>query len=148
MFRLRSVKQIRGYRETFIGTEDLDLWLRLGEIGRLANIPCPVLRFRFLSASINGQNASLQKQPAKNACQETSARRKVGYPFGGMDWRATREAKSRFNFFMKFAWWTFDYHERDTAIIHRLKAIILLPWKFDGSSPLVCTPTKPQPTTI
>lgn len=148
MLRLSAVKQVGGYREAFKAAEDLDLWLRLGEIGQLANIPYPLLQYRFVSSSISGQNASLQKQSAKNACQEAWARRKVSYQFEGGDWRPTHEAKSRFNYLMKFGWWAFNYRQRGTAIIYGLKAIALLPWNLDGWRLLVCALIKPLPTTI
>jgi glycosyltransferase involved in cell wall biosynthesis len=148
MLRLSAVKQAGGYREAFKAAEDLDLWLRLGEIGQLANIPYPILQYRFVSNSISGQNAALQKQSARNACQEAWARKKVDYQFEGGDWRPTHEAKSQFDFFLKFGWWAFNYRQRLTAIVYGLKAIRSLPSNLDGWRLLVCALIKPLPTII
>jgi glycosyltransferase involved in cell wall biosynthesis len=145
MLRLSAVTHAGGYREAFKAAEDLDLWLRLGEIGQLANIPSPVLHYRFLSSSVSGQNASLQKQSAKNACQEAWARRKVDYLFEGGDWRPTYEAKSQFDFFMRFGWWAFNYHQRYAAIVYGFKAVTLLPWNLAGWRLLLCAIIKPLP---
>lgn len=46
-----------GYRPNLTHSEDLDLWLRLAEHGKLANLPQPVVRYR-----IHGAQQSLQKQ--------------------------------------------------------------------------------------
>ncbi len=145
MLRLSIVKQVGGYREAFKAAEDLDLWLRLGEAGQLANIPYRVLHYRFLSTSVSGQHAALQKQSAKNACQQAWARRKVNYLFEGGDWRPANEAKSQFGFFLKFGWWAFNYQQRKTALIYGLKAVSLLPFNREGWRLLLCALIKPLP---
>lgn len=145
MLRFSAVKQVGGYREAFKAAEDLDLWLRLGEIGQLANIPYPVLHYRFLSSSVSGQNAALQKQSARNACEEAWARRKVKYYFEGGDWRPTNEVKSQFDFFLKFGWWAFNYRQRKTALLYGMKATVLMPSNREGWRLLLCACIKPLP---
>ncbi len=39
MFRRDAALAVGGYRAAFVTAEDYDLWLRLGEVGELANIP-------------------------------------------------------------------------------------------------------------
>jgi len=51
---------VGGYRDNLDHAEDLDLWLRLSEHGRLANLPQPVVKYR-----IHGNQLSLQKQEAQ-----------------------------------------------------------------------------------
>jgi glycosyltransferase involved in cell wall biosynthesis len=46
-----------GYRENLNNAEDLDLWLRLAERGRLANLPETVVKYR-----IHASQVSLEKQ--------------------------------------------------------------------------------------
>jgi GT2 family glycosyltransferase len=46
-----------GYRANLAHSEDLDLWLRLAELGTLANLPKPIVRYRVHSAQ-----QSLRKQ--------------------------------------------------------------------------------------
>jgi glycosyltransferase involved in cell wall biosynthesis len=46
MMRREAVAQVGGYRRTFEGAEDYDLWLRLLEIGELANLAEPLLGYR------------------------------------------------------------------------------------------------------
>ena len=51
MFRRREVLAIGGYDESAGLVEELDLWLRLAETGRLANLPDVISRVRFHDAS-------------------------------------------------------------------------------------------------
>ena len=46
MFRAEAVRAIGGYREEYFTHEDMDLYLRLAEIGRLANLPDILLLYR------------------------------------------------------------------------------------------------------
>jgi glycosyltransferase involved in cell wall biosynthesis len=52
-----AFEAVGGYRENLDHAEDLDLWLRLSERGKLANLPQPVVKYR-----IHGSQLSLQKQ--------------------------------------------------------------------------------------
>ena len=46
MYRTDVVRKIGGYREQFNNSEDLDLWLRLAEVGQVANLPDILLKYR------------------------------------------------------------------------------------------------------
>jgi glycosyltransferase involved in cell wall biosynthesis len=47
ILRRETVLQSGGYRSAFKNAEDYDLWLRLAQRHRVANIPQPLLRYRF-----------------------------------------------------------------------------------------------------
>ena len=47
MMRSDKVKRLGGYRKPLKAAEDFDLWLRVAEIGKLANLPEPLLRYRL-----------------------------------------------------------------------------------------------------
>lgn len=145
MFRKAQVQELGGYRGEFEAAEDLDLWLRLGEIGLLANIPYPVIKYRFLASSVSGQNLTLQKQSAQSACQQAWIRRNVKYSYEGADWRPANTKKSRFDFHLKFGWWAFNYRQRNTALLYGIKAIKLLPGNLEGWRLLICALIKPLP---
>jgi glycosyltransferase involved in cell wall biosynthesis len=53
MFRANAVRIAGGYRRKAQYLEDLDLYLRLARIGKLANLADPLLRYRVHSKSIN-----------------------------------------------------------------------------------------------
>jgi hypothetical protein len=51
MFRTEAVRELGAYRD-FAPHEDFDLWLRLGEVGRLANLPERLITKRLYLGSI------------------------------------------------------------------------------------------------
>jgi glycosyltransferase involved in cell wall biosynthesis len=55
MMRTDAVRKVGGYREQFKTSQDLDLWLRLAEIGKLANLEEPLVQYRqhFESVAFN-----------------------------------------------------------------------------------------------
>jgi len=57
VMRLDAARAVSGYREGVLG-EDIDLFLRLAERGRLANVPEHVLRVRKHSGSLTAQWSS------------------------------------------------------------------------------------------
>lgn len=60
MMRTESVRRIGGYREQFKTSQDLDLFLRLAEIGKLANLPEPLVQYRQHFESVNNTKAEEQ----------------------------------------------------------------------------------------
>jgi hypothetical protein len=53
-----------GYRTEFTGADDYDLWLRVAKTHKLANIPEPLLRYRF---SVNGVSLGRKWEQARHA---------------------------------------------------------------------------------
>jgi hypothetical protein len=50
--RRDAVQKVGRYREQFKTSQDLDLWLRLAEVGRLANLPEILLKYRYHPESV------------------------------------------------------------------------------------------------
>src|SRR5205814_1803423 len=55
MMRLDAVRRVGGYREEYNNSEDLDLFLRLVEVGRAANLPDVLLKYRRHLESVSHQ---------------------------------------------------------------------------------------------
>jgi glycosyltransferase involved in cell wall biosynthesis len=53
MFRRRALERVGGYRERYQWIEDLDLYIRLSEMGSLANLPDVHLHYRQHLRSVN-----------------------------------------------------------------------------------------------
>ena len=53
IMRRDAIRSVGGYRREFLSAEDYDLWLRVAKVHRLANIPEPLLRYRF---SVHGES--------------------------------------------------------------------------------------------
>ncbi len=55
MLRRKEILELGGYRSQFKNAEDYDLWLRVSKVHILANVPVPLLRYRF---SVTGMTLS------------------------------------------------------------------------------------------
>lgn len=127
MIRADKIKKIGGYRPDFYPVEDLDLWLRLGEVGCLANLDDLVLRYRMTPTSISGLAARDGRQRAmgKKCCEQAWARRGLNnlHYEASMPWRAGEDKKSIFQELLKFGWWAFSSAEYKTAASYGYQAL-------------------------
>lgn len=80
MLRAKVVRAIGGYRAHTWPAEDLDLFLRIGEVAELANLPHRVLRYRLHATSISASRAQQQRERIDAVCQEAWARRGSAQP--------------------------------------------------------------------
>jgi len=139
MIRTEVIKMQGGYRPDFYPAEDLDLWLRLAEVGKLANLGSVVIKYRFLDNSISSTLAEKQFLAAKRACHDACKRRKISDSFDATnDWRANNTNKSRYLFTLKFGWWAFNYKNKTAAIYYGKKAVKLCPFNKESWRLLFC----------
>ena len=75
LLRRDAMLAVGGYRAEYEWVEDLDLFLRMGQIGRLANLQEPLLRYRQHFASVNRTRLELQVERTRRAALEGYARR-------------------------------------------------------------------------
>jgi len=75
MLRPEALKRVGGYRRQFMPCEDFDLWLRLAEVGRLANLPEKLLTKRLLAGSAVASNLAKQEKLVKEIVNDTWRRR-------------------------------------------------------------------------
>jgi hypothetical protein len=135
MIRAGTLRELGGYRVEFYPAEDLDLWLRLGERGALANLAEPLIRYRVHSGSISGQAAQgRQRDAARRACVDAWTRRGLtDLTFDATDeWRPDETSASRLSFTLRYGWMAYSSGFRKTAIVYGLKAIRLLPTRQEG----------------
>jgi glycosyltransferase involved in cell wall biosynthesis len=80
MMRKEAVDRVGGYREEYLWSEDLDLFLRLAEVGRLANLPDPLLKYRSHPGSTNYRMGHVQVELSRKCVAETYSRRGASPP--------------------------------------------------------------------
>jgi glycosyltransferase involved in cell wall biosynthesis len=80
MIRREAIIQANGYREQFRAAEDVDLFLRLAERGRLANLPEELLLYRAHGDSVSHLYRKVQTQSAEAAILEAYRRRQLPIP--------------------------------------------------------------------
>lgn len=148
MMRTEALRRIGGYRAEFYPAEDLDLWLRLGEVGELANLRGAVLRYRLHTQSISESAAEGRQRAAGRRCCEDAWRRRGlrDVPFDATEpWRPGSERASRLRFLLRYGWWAFNSAERGTCLAYGLKAVGHSPLSRDAWVLLAAGLVKPSP---
>jgi glycosyltransferase involved in cell wall biosynthesis len=77
MFRAEAIRQIGGYRDEFFIHEDTDLYLRLAEIGQLANLPDFLLLYRQHLGSLNRTQQASEDQYRRKVVRDARLRRSL-----------------------------------------------------------------------
>lgn len=145
MIRRNAMEQVGGYCADMKGAEDLDLWLRLGEIGKLGNVAEPVLRYRLVQTSVSETAGAEQRQYARMACERAWQRRGIQGQFEASElWRPGKDRASRAKFAMQYGWWAFLSGNRGTALIYGTRAVKAAPLNLDAWRLLVCAAIKPM----
>lgn len=80
MFRRGPALEIGGYREQYAFAQDVDLWLRLADYGRLANLEESLLKYRVHFERISWRKHELQQETVKEILIDTYNRRGMEFP--------------------------------------------------------------------
>jgi Sulfotransferase family/Glycosyl transferase family 2 len=138
MMRRKAVLAVGGYRAEMLPAEDLDLWLRMGERGRLANLPEVITRYRLHESSVS---ASLQlRQLSQWQVAVDGACDRRGIPRRGLNlqpWRPV-DRRSKHEFAMRHGWEGFLRGDRPAAMHFGLRAVSLMPWRSVSWRLLAC----------
>jgi glycosyltransferase involved in cell wall biosynthesis len=144
MIRRESLIRINGYDEEFKIAQDLDLWLRLGEVGKLANVPSTVLKFRLHEGSVSETKRVEQRKFAQMACERAWKRRGISGSFEAQEpWRPGSDAASKMEYALRYGWWAFNSGQRRTAVHYARLAIKAMPLRLAGWKLLVSAVVKP-----
>jgi hypothetical protein len=143
MIRRDALDKVGGYDEQFTVAQDLDLWLKLGEVGEFACVSDVLLRYRQHEDSVSEKKQTLQVRNMRLACERAYERRGIKREFlGDSGWRPTSNRRSKFEYALRYGWWAFNSAQRKTAMIYGLKAITAMPWNAEGWRLLVCALVK------
>jgi glycosyltransferase involved in cell wall biosynthesis len=80
MMRREPLMRVGGYREDLMVSEDLDLFLRLGEVGKLVNLPDVLLQYRQHLQSVNYTKYEAQKAVKRQIVSDAYKRRGMAFP--------------------------------------------------------------------
>lgn len=139
--RRTAILQVGGYNETMIASSDLDLWLRLGEIGQLANLPDTVLQYRLHRQSITQAKQDQQAKDALAACQRAWKRRGIEGEF----LRQPADHLNQLEFWLKYGWQGFCNQQREVAKRCGIRAVATQPRSKEAWKLLACALFKPLP---
>lgn len=129
MMRRAALEQIGGYDESFSSAGDLEIFLRLGEAGRLANLETPLTRYRLHARSVSEEKGVQQRENCRRACELAWARRGETRPFEGADlWRPAGDRDSEHHYALRYGWWAWQNGQFETAAHYGRRALKLKPW--------------------
>ncbi len=121
MIRHNALQSIGGYREEMEPCEDRDLFLRLAEIGKLANLKETLLQYRMHPKSVGHSRRVKQKLKGDLAVREAHHRRGLEPPL--MLNPDNLHQQSITELHRKWAWWSLNAGNIATARKHALLAL-------------------------
>lgn len=132
MVRAEAMAAVGGYREEFPYAQDLDLWLRMSELGKLANLPDPLLFYRLHDGSISEYAGEKQREAAERATTEAWGRRNMVGQFHSEDLgRPGADVVSRHRFALQYGWTAWSQGYRETWRSYAWQALWLAPRSLD-----------------
>ncbi len=125
MMRADAVRRVGGYRKQWQHSEDLDLFLRLAEVGKLHNIPEYLLQYRIHYESANHLRHEEQRSIKHDLMAEAYARRGVVIPPDVKFIR--RYPPAKFDQTCRWGWRALKIGNRGAARLHALDALKMAP---------------------
>lgn len=132
LYRRESVLAIGGYDASVPIAQDYDLWLRLMDVSRLANLPDVLLRVRYDASSISGSRQAEQTALVIRLCAAARARRGLGGPTPvPRPWRPLPDWRSRQRFALAWSRSAWRLGERRTALSYAARAALIQPFSSE-----------------
>jgi len=137
MFRARALAGVAPYREEYYTAEDLDLFLRLAEVGRIANLAEPLLKYREHGGKIGHVRAAQQADAIRRVLAAAHLRRGLIPPEKIFD--AARHPLNLVERRRCWAWWALNAGNLGTARKHAAACLIRSPWSLATWRLLYCS---------
>lgn len=136
MIRKQAIIDVGNYRDRFYMVEDFDLFLRLAEIGELANLPTALFKYRMHPGSICHINFDRQRELVQDAILEALGRR-------GLDavlpiQPRPRAIHSETSLAQKWAWWALKAGYIKTARKYVVTELLRSPFSLGSWRLLYC----------
>jgi glycosyltransferase involved in cell wall biosynthesis len=139
MARRQSLSSIGGYDESYPVAQDLDLYLRIGETGKVANLPAILMKYRYHSDSTSDTRRELQLECMRNATERAWKRRGITGTFElPGHWRPGNDPESLYGFALTMGHRAYCAGRRRTAVVYSLKAVVRRPLRKLGWHLLFC----------
>lgn len=123
LIRAEPFHRLGGYDENLLVAEDLDLWLRLAELGKLANLPETVLRYRLHDKSSQVSLAKEIVEAARMACWNAHVRRGIEDRFADNVADLFPISRSMTDVFLQRGWMAWHGGHRKTWRHYALAAV-------------------------
>lgn len=136
MMRTDAVRKVGGYRGRHNVSEDQDLFLRLAEVGRVANLPEPLLRYRRHYESVMHTQWRQRQEVKEQIVREAYQRRGLPMPADWKfdDWQPTPLAEQ----LRAWGWAALERGNVPVALKHALGAVRAAPLSGNAWKLLLC----------
>jgi len=130
LIRRQLLVELGGYRESYYGAEDHDLWLRLAEHGKLANLPDALLNCRVHEGNFTYMHEERGRAAVRAALEDAYRRRGRPCPSGLLvDLAPPQSGIDRMRAWTRSALYAGQYR---TGRKHALALFRQRPWQFDS----------------
>jgi glycosyltransferase involved in cell wall biosynthesis len=136
IMRRDAVVAVGAYRDQYNNSEDLDLWLRLAERGRVANLPDVLLRYRRHYDSVCHNKFENQRRIKRSIVSEAYQRRGLTMP---ADWKLeVWQPKDRLEQILQWGWIALNRGHRSGARRHAWDALRYAPLSKESWRLMYC----------
>jgi len=137
MFRRKVVLEAGGYLDDFAYAEDLELWLRLAEVGKLANIPEALFLYRQHLGSIGYIKRLSQFESAKKAVYVACKRRSIDFSSSAF-YAETMTTPELIDIYIKWGWWALNGKNIPVARKYAKKSLLITPFNWQVWKLMAC----------
>jgi glycosyltransferase involved in cell wall biosynthesis len=130
LFRRDTLRAIGGYTEELPYSQDLDIFLRLAEVGRLANLLSPLLRYRLHPGASNFTHGTKKRELKEGILRRAAARR--GVPFVPPPVRPLLHERDAATTLREWALYASAHQQRRAAVRHLAAAVVHRPLARDN----------------
>jgi glycosyltransferase involved in cell wall biosynthesis len=132
MFRKEAAITVGGYDARYVAAEDLDFFLKLGEVGPMACIADVLLYYRQHENSVSEKKQDTQLANQRLACEAAYERRGLSRTFAPVRaWRPTNPSE-QFRFTLDYGWWALQESFKPSARHYAAKALRQKPWSKEA----------------
>jgi glycosyltransferase involved in cell wall biosynthesis len=132
LIRKDAMLRVGGYRPEYQWSEDIDLFLRLAEVGKLANCDVPLLRYRQHFSSVNHTKVELQARRVERLLADAHQRRRKHL---SPDWRfVPTQPLPRYEQLRAWGRRAIVNRNYKVARKHAIKALAASPTKYEAWS--------------
>jgi len=135
IFRKAIVDQLGGYRKEYPHVEDLDLFLRISELGKIENLREPLLKYREHFNKVGHLHRNEQMTEINDVIKETYARRKLTYKKTPI---SPSPIHNEIDSWKIWAWWALKAGNVKSARKYMLKSLFSSPFSLDSWRLLYC----------
>lgn len=136
MMRSDAVRTVGGYRGVHNVSEDHDLFARLAEVGRVANLAEPLLWYRRHYKSVTLTQFAQQAEVKERIIREIHARRGIPMP---PDWKYEPWSPPALGEQLRqWGWAALKARNKSIARRHAAEAVRCLPWSRESWRLMFC----------